>query len=282
MSIRGIAFKIKAFNIPISSRTTRGSPLPQILPITQSDMITAVIPIDNFSKEDFVVLLTSQGFIKRTPVAAFENVSSRGLVIISLRGNDSLRWVRQCRADDEILVATRHGLAARLEVNDLPSTGRSSMGLQALTLRDSDEMADVDVISGDSIKSGKVFHFLAITEKGFGKRITADEFRLKRRRGAGVTAIKFKDKAGGGPKTSKGFIVAEKTCDSLRCMRVCFPGDEIAMSTEKGAILRQKVDDLSIQSRLATGVLVQKLSNDDSIQMIDVIPASAVTEAVDV
>lgn len=100
---RGIAIKIRAFRIPLSSRTTRGSPLPNVLPIQEDVKITAVIPIDSFSNDDDVILLTSQGFIKRTPIKAFETMSARGLCIISLRENDSLRWVRRCGSSDEIV-----------------------------------------------------------------------------------------------------------------------------------------------------------------------------------
>lgn len=167
----------------------------------------------------------------------------------------------------QIIVATRNGLAARLSVNDLPSTGRNSMGLQALSLHDGDEMVDMDVLTAESLESS---YFLAVTERGFGKRISVEEFRVKKRRGAGVTAIKFKEKAGGSPKyridgDSRG------RSDSLRCMRVCFPGDEIAVSTEKGAVVRQVVDEVSILSRSATGVVIQKLSGDDSVLTVDVI-----------
>lgn len=104
---RGIAFKIKAFQIPIASRVAKGSPVPQVLPISPEDQITSVIPIDNFGDDDFLILLTSLGFVKRTPIKAFESMSQRGLVIISLRDNDSLRWVRSCKSSDEVVVATR-------------------------------------------------------------------------------------------------------------------------------------------------------------------------------
>lgn len=77
--------------------------MPQVLPIPADDQITAVIPIDSFANEDYVILLTSHGFIKRTPINAFESVSSRGLVILSLRENDSLRWVRRCQTSDDVI-----------------------------------------------------------------------------------------------------------------------------------------------------------------------------------
>lgn len=117
-------------------------------------------------------------------------------------------------------------------------------------------------------------YFLAVTDKGFGKRIPIDEFRIKKRRGAGVTAIKFKEKVGGNRRISRIEGKSNYESDALRCMRVCYPGDEIALSTSKGAIVRQKVDDLSIQSRTATGVMIQKIAADDSIVMVDIVRAS--------
>lgn len=126
---------------------------------------------------------------------------------------------------------------------------------------------------------------------------------MKKRRGSGVTAIKFKDKAGGSPRVSRKdnnkldnhedsgleklvdnksiATISKKKSDALRCMRVCYPGDEIALSTSKGTIVRQCVDDLSIQSRTGTGVMIQKLSDDDTVVMVDIIPAAKAEKIID-
>lgn len=111
-----------------------------------------------------------------------------------------------------------------------------------------------------------------VTEKGYGKRVPIDEFRQQKRNGKGSTAIKFKEKAGGGGIGSRKLGKVSEDPDALSCMRICHPGDELVISTERGNIIRQRVDDLSVQSRTATGVLIQKLDKDDVIVMVDILP----------
>lgn len=119
------------------------------------------------------------------------------------------------------------------------------------------------------ITDGKSSTVLAITANGYGKRIDIDEFRTQKRGGKGVIIMKFKQKAS--KKGNSGDVHA----DALSCMRICSPGDEIVLSTSRGAIIRQRVDDISLQSRAATGVLVQKMSGGDFITMVDIVPPAA-------
>ena len=111
----------------------------------------------------------------------------------------------------------------------------------------------------------------AITERGYGKRIPISEFRKAKRGGRGVFAIKFKEKVGGGGKQARAAGKSKNESDALRCFRFCAAGDEVVLSTSKGTILRQRVDDVSVQARSATGVLVQKLDKNDSIMDIAIV-----------
>jgi DNA gyrase subunit A len=305
---KGIAYSIKAYQVPLGSRIAKGVPLPQILPFSAQERVTSVIPIESFDNEnEHLVLLTKNGFVKKTPMKNFKSMSARGLIIISLSPGDSLGWSRRCLPKQEVLIATRDGFACRFGVDDLTSTGRTSRGVRALNLRDGDEMADIDINpfpipaapaigEGEEVDTGKEApakrrmknkHFIfAVTEKGYGKRIPIDDFRKARRGGRGVYAIKFKEKAGGGRKAARkskvvtdeedgeGTKLATKSNDgdALRCFRFCSAGDEVVISTSKGTIVRQAADDISVQTRSATGVLIQKLSNDDAVVMADVIP----------
>jgi DNA gyrase subunit A len=135
-------------------------------------------------------------------------------------------------------------------------------------------MADFDVVPVSIVKSnetsaGQVSQnfVLIVTEKGYGKRIEIHEFKIQKRGGKGVTAIKFKQKAGGSRASN-----TDGDADALSCMRICREDDDVVMSTSKGNVVRQRVGDLSIQSRTATGFLIQKLAKDDSIVMVDVVP----------
>lgn len=277
---KGVAYSIKAFQVPLASRTAKGVPLPQILPFSSQETVTSVIPIESFTREEeHLVLLTRKGFVKKTPLKNFQNMSARGLIIISLTEGDSLGWSRRCMPHDEVLIATKDGFACRFGVSDLTSTGRQSRGVRALNLREDDQMADMDVnnaVTGTGTttiptEGGEGFVFV-ITERGYGKRISIEDFRKAKRGGRGVFAIKFKDKAGGGGRNARAAGRAESDVDTLRCLRFCSSGDEVVLSTSRGTILRQRVDDVSVQARSATGVLVQKLAKDDSIVDISIVP----------
>lgn len=281
---KGIAYSIKAFQVPLGSRVAKGVPLPQVLPINSEEKVTSVIPVDVFGEEESLVLLTKKGYVKKTPLKAFQTINARGLIIISLEDGDALSWARRCQPDQELLFATKDGFASRFPTSDLTSTSRTSRGCRALNLRDGDEMADFDVIPSalstpiegavavaDESPLESANFVLALTEKGYGKRIEIDEFKIQKRGGRGVTAIKFKEKAGGG-RVSKSDGVVRKGADALSCMRICRASDDIVISTSKGTVVRQRVADLSIQSRTASGFLIQKLAKDDTIVMVDIVP----------
>lgn len=282
---KGVAYSIKAFQVPLASRTAKGVPLPQILPFSSQEKVTSVIPIESFEREEeHLVLLTRKGFVKKTPLKSFQNMSARGLIIISLTEGDSLGWSRRCMPKDEVLIATKDGFACRFGVSDLTSTGRQSRGVRALNLREDDQMADMDVNNSNALpgtdgtagEGGDVppgiDYVFVITERGYGKRISIADFRKAKRGGRGVFAIKFKEKAGGGGSKARAAGKANADVDALRCLRFCSSGDEVVLSTSRGTILRQRVDDVSVQARSATGVLVQKLARDDSIVDISIVP----------
>jgi DNA gyrase subunit A len=217
---KGVAYSVKAYQIPLGSRIAKGVPLPQVLPIGQNEQVTSVIPIESYTREDeHLVLMTSQGYVKKTPLKAFQNISARGLIIISLGDGDSLRWARISRPREEVLVATRDGFASRFRTGDLTSTSRTSRGVRALKLREGDVMADIDIIKqslarpageiegegeGDVVekvheeteieliagkknkkdkkkKDDDEYFILMVTEKGYGKRIALDEFKIQKK-----------------------------------------------------------------------------------------------------
>eukprot|EP00557_Chaetoceros_sp_GSL56_P013786 CAMPEP_0176483174 /NCGR_PEP_ID=MMETSP0200_2-20121128/3780_1 /TAXON_ID=947934 /ORGANISM="Chaetoceros sp., Strain GSL56" /LENGTH=905 /DNA_ID=CAMNT_0017879563 /DNA_START=100 /DNA_END=2814 /DNA_ORIENTATION=+ len=236
---RGIAYGLRAFQVPEGSRIAKGVPIPSVLPVKIDDVITSVLPVSEFSKDEYCVLATTQGWIKKTPLAAFENISSRGLTIATLEDGDVLKWCQKCADGDDILIGTTDGMASRFEASTLRPTGRTSRGVKAIKLKKGDTLADVNVLGGDQSTE----YVLAVTACGYGKRIKTDEFTARGRGGVGVMATKFK----------KGLD------DRLRCLRAVNEDDEVLVITSKGVIVRQKVSAISCQSRAATGVLVQKV-----------------------
>lgn len=250
---KGIAYGLRAYQVPIGSRTAKGQPIPSVLPLQADDEITTVLPVSDFSDDEYVVLATKQGWIKKTPLNAFSNVANRCLTIASLQEGDRLNWCQHCRDDSDILIGTKLGMAMRFESSKLRPSGRTSRGVRAIKLKGGDTIADMNVISGDSTSD-----VLILTACGFGKRVSATEFRPQARGGVGITAIKFK----------KSHID-----DRISCLRTVHPEeDEILVITKGGIIVRQQVSQITRQSRTATGVTVQRLDDGDFISSVSILP----------
>ena len=250
---KGVAYGLRAYQVPIGSRVAKGQPIPSVLPLEAGEEITTVLPVSEFSDEEYVVLATKQGWIKKTPLKAFETLSSRGLTIATLAEGDRLNWCHPCVDGSDILIGTSSGMATRFQSAKLRPTGRTSRGLRAIKLRENDTIAGMNIIGTNSTTD-----VLILTEKGFGKRVPASEFRTKSRGVFGVTAMKFKKNA---------------TDDRISCLRaVEAESDEMLVITKGGIIVRQKVSEITIQGRTATGVTVQKLDVGDLITSVSIIP----------
>lgn len=254
---KGIAYGLYAYQIPIATRTARGQPIPSVLSIGWDDVVTAVLPVSDFSEDEYIVLATEQGWIKKTALSAFQKLSSRGLIIATLEENDRLKWCKPCRDGDDILLGTAQGMATRFEASCLRPTGRTSRGVIAIKLREGDTIADVDILSGlVNITESEEF-VLALSSQGFGKRMKTNEFRQQGRGGIGVIALKFKK---------------AQVEDSLSCLRTVNEDDEILVITGKGVMVRQRVSQIPVQSRSATGVTVQKIDQGDHITKVSIVP----------
>jgi DNA gyrase subunit A len=239
-----------------------------VLPVRSDDTITAILPVSEFTEEEYLILATKHGWIKKTPLAAFEKLSSRGLTIASLGDGDSLNWCHRCRDGDSVLLGSTMGLAIRYEVNLLRKTGRTSRGVRAMKLKAGDEIADMNVLEGgtgeDQISSSEKKDeefILAVTSNGFGKRVATSEFKIQARGGIGKIAIKFKKKKRD-----------SQDDDRVSCLLAAKEDDEVLVITAKGIMVRQKVSDIPIQSRTATGVMIQRLNEGDQISSVSIVP----------
>ena len=167
----GIAYGLRAYQVPTGSRTAKGTPIPSVLPITRDEVVTAVLPVTEFTKDEYIVLATEQGWIKRTPLDAFEKISSRGLTIASLTNNDKLKWCSMCTDDNDILMASSGGMATRFEAAMLRPTGRTSRGVRAMKLKDQDTIADMNVLksrnSDESSQKDEKQFVLCVTANGY-------------------------------------------------------------------------------------------------------------------
>ena len=301
-SDRGVVYCLRAYQIPVSSRTSRGTPIVQMLPIPKEEKITSIVPVDEFSSEEYLVMLTKGGNIKKTVLEAFSHIRANGLIAISLEEGDQLRWVRRARVEDSIIIGSRQGMAIhfRCTHDQLRPLGRATRGVKSMKLKNKDELIGMDilpaaildtlatVIEGESEESEETAEIeeivetaeiaeienseeivevsnasstgpwvLVITMGGYGKRVPVSQFRLQNRAGQGLMATKFKNR---------------KTKDKLATLRIVNSDEEIMMATNRGIIIRQAVNAISIQSRSATGVRVQRLDEDDAITGVAIVP----------
>ncbi len=278
-SDRGVVYALPAYQIPIGSRNARGTPIVQLLPIPREEKITSVIAVQEFTEDEYLVMLTVKGYIKKTALAAFSNIRSNGLIAISLEEGDQLRWVRRAKVSDSIIIGSRLGMAIHFRASheQLRPLGRATRGVKSMALRAGDELVGLDIIPAEIVDSfvdqaetetpetedtEAVTSYpgpwvLVVTTNGFGKRVPVNQFRLQNRAGLGLMATKFKSKT---------------TADQLAALRVVNLDDELMIVTSRGIIIRQAVNVISSQSRSATGVRLQRLDEDDAIVTAAIVP----------
>ncbi|NEP17163.1 MAG: DNA topoisomerase (ATP-hydrolyzing) subunit A [Leptolyngbya sp. SIO4C1] len=276
---RGVAYTLRAYQIPEGSRVARGNPIVQMLPIPREEKVTSVIGVSEFTENDYLVMLTRGGFIKKTALAAFSNIRANGLIAISLEDGDQLRWVRLARSEDSILIGSRNGMTIHFQANhdQLRPLGRPTKGVRAMSLRNGDNLISMDILpaqvtaaiaadeadlidsEADEVENAEDCSegpwVLVITGAGLGKRVPVNNFRLQNRAGMGLVGMKFRKKK-----------------DELVALRVVSPQDELMLVTNRGIIIRQAVCAISVQSRMATGVHLQRLDDDDAIAAVAIIP----------
>ncbi|HIK10410.1 MAG TPA: DNA gyrase subunit A [Oscillatoriaceae cyanobacterium M33_DOE_052] len=293
---RGVVHALNAYQIPASSRTARGVPIVQLLPIPHEEKITSIIPVAEFSDQEYLVMLTQMGYIKKTAISAFSNIRANGLKALVLEEGDELRWVRRATNADSAMIGTRNGMVIHFQTDDtqLRPLGRNTRGVKSMKLRPGDEIISMDILSASTIAGLKQAAevedleededletvadddsdttedgegeieaqagpwLLAITTNGFGKRVPVGLFRLQRRAGKGTIAIKFRNEQ-----------------DKLAALRVVNEDDELMIITARGIIIRQAVKAISSQSRTARGVRVQRLDEDDAIAAVALVPPTA-------
>ncbi len=282
-SDRGVSYALPAYRVPMSSRTAKGTPSVQLLPIPREEKITSLVAVDSFDNDCYLLMLTKAGFIKRTSLSAFSKIRSNGLIAINLEDGDALTWVRLSREGDSVLIGSRTGMAIhfRLDFNELRPLGRTARGVKSMNLRKGDNLVSMDVLTSDlvdqlakndditkefdenlEVNSSEGPWVLIASAFGLGKRVPVTQFRLQKRAGMGLRAIKFRIKD-----------------DVLVCLKVLGEGEELLFVTEKGVIVRTNADKISQQSRAATGVKLQRLDEGDHLSEVVLVPHAQTEEA---
>ena len=237
----GRVYRLKAYEIPESSRTSRGIAIVNILQLNPGEKISAMIPIKAYEENKNLFMVTKNGIVKKTSVMEFSNVRKNGLAAINLREDDELIEVKTTSWETEIFLITKLGMCIRFKETDVRPTGRSSMGVIGMNLSDGDEIVGMQLDhQGDSL--------LIVSENGMGKRTYLEEFTVQKRGGKGVKCYKITEKTGD--------VVGVKAVND---------DHEIMMITTEGIIIQLRMEDISTLGRITSGVKMINL--DDNVKV---------------
>ena len=240
----GKVYKIKAYEIPEASRTAKGTPVINFLNLDQGERVTAVIPVKEFADDNYLIMVTRNGTIKKTPMSQFDTNRKTGLIAITLKDDDKLISVSQSSGEESVYVVTKKGKSITFHEDDVRSMGRSAGGVRAITLDKDDEVVSMEL---DSTGEREL---LVMTKKGFGKRTSLDEYRLQTRGGKGVSTY---DKT----KFSKTGELVGATLVSK--------DDEIMLINSNCVIIRIRANEISKSGRTTQGVKIMKVESGDEI-----------------
>ena len=231
----GKVYRLKGFEIPEASRTSRGTAIVNLLQLAQDEKITAMIPIKEYKQGRYLFMATRKGIFKKTPILDYVNVRKTGLAAISLREDDELIEVKSTNNKKDILLVTKYGQCIRFHETDVRSMGRVAMGVIGMQLNDGDEVVGMQLdTQGD--------YLLIVSEYGMGKLTSVDEFKAQNRGGKGVKCYKIMERTGN--------VIGVK---NIRME------DEIMLINTEGIIIRMMCSDISVLGRVTSGVKLMNL-----------------------
>ena len=234
---RGRIYRLKGYEIAEGSRQSRGVNIINLLPLESEEKVTAMIKLENFDAEGaYLNMITKNGVIKRTKLNEYRNIRKAGLIAINLDEGDELGWVILTNGESDLLVATRNGMAIRINEEQARPLSRSARGVKVITLRDGDEVVGATEMLPDH-------SILTVTEKGKGRRTANEDYRCQNRGGFGSTNYRVSEE--------KGRVAGVKAvCDT----------DDIILISDDGIIIRTQVDSINLQSRYGSGVNVMRVN----------------------
>jgi DNA gyrase subunit A len=239
---KGRAFRLRAYEIPDSTRQARGTALVNLLQLPPGENVTAVFPVRRFDTDEYLVMVTCQGVIKKTKLSEFENVRRNGLIAIGLDEGDQLLGVDLSDGNRDILLATHDGMAVHFNETDVRPMGRPARGVKAITLAEGDNVVAMDVVEEDRRE------VLIVTSQAYGKRTPIDDYRHTSRGGKGVKAF-----------------AKEKEIGHVVDQIMVKPEDELLLITSANQVIRIPVDQIRRAGRSTKGVRLQRLSEGDEV-----------------
>lgn len=280
-SDRGIVYSTRAYKIPECSRNAAGTPLVQILSMSEGERVTSIVPVSEFSEDQYLLMLTVNGCIKKVPLKLFSGIRSTGIIAIQLNSGDELKWVRCCSSDDLVAMASQNGMVVLSTCDGVRTLSRNTKGVTAMRLKNADKMASMDIIPSSLRKDIEVKSeetsaekqstgpwLLFVCENGYGKRVPLSSFKPSRLNRVGLIGSKFAED----DRLTAVFVVGYSLAEDGES------DEQVVLVSQTGTVNRIKVRDISIQSRRARGVILMRLDYAGKIQSASLISAADVEE----
>ena len=237
---RGRVYRLKCYEIPEGSRTSKGMNIANLLPISGDEKVTSMIRVPQFDDDKYLVMVTRRGLVKRIALNAYHTTRKGGIIALELNEGDELAWVSLTDGSAEMLVATKKGMAIRFKETDVRPMGRGARGVKAITLSDGDEVVGMSTLRPDA-------YVLSVSETGFGRLSEISDYRLQSRGGKGITNYHVK---------KYGDVAAIKVVDLE---------DDVIIISDDGIIIRIKADSIRLCARPSKGVVVMKVKDGSKV-----------------
>lgn len=241
ISNKGIMYRMKCYEIAEGSKQFKGINVVNMLPLGENEKIAAMIKTENFDSGKYIIMVTKNGKIKRTPLEMYKNCRKNGLRAIGLDEGDEIAGVRLTNGENQLIIATRNGMAIRIDEKDMRPMSRTAHGVKAISLGEGDT-----VVSMARVREGA--SVITVSDKGLGRRTDLDSYKLQRRGGKGLHNYKAGDE--------KGYVCGIKVVDEE---------DDLILISTNGVIIRIRVSDVRIMSRYASGVRVMRTDNEERV-----------------
>ncbi|HBB6316365.1 TPA: DNA gyrase subunit A [Staphylococcus delphini] len=244
---KGRVYKLKGYEVPELSRQSKGIPIVNAIELDQDEVISTMIAVKDLdSEEDFLVFVTKKGLIKRSALSNFNRINRNGKIAIKFRDDDELIAVRLTDGEKHILIGTAQASLIRFKETDVRAMSRIAAGVKGIRLRDGDEVIGLDVADDDNQDE-----ILVVTEKGYGKRTSIEDYRLSNRGGMGVKTAKLTERNG-----------------RLVCITTVEGDEDLMVVTNQGVIIRMEVSNISVNGRMAQGVRLIRLDDEQYVSTV--------------
>lgn len=251
---KGKAYRLKAYEIPVMSRTARGTPIINLLQIEQGEKISAVIPIPDDEQESYLFFATREGIVKKTPLSDYRYIRKGGLIAVHLREEDRLVGVKLTDGKQEIIMGTKQGMSIRFPEQDVRSMGRAATGVKGISIGEDDAVISMDVVNDDD-------SVLIVTTNGFGKRTPMTDYRVQSRGGKGIKTLNITAK--------NGPVVG---------LNVVKDDEDLMIITTQGTIIRMSMDGINLMGRNTQGVRLINIKDDDEVGTVSRVEKSEDTD----